>query len=164
LRSTRATSWRSTLASLDAAGHELHLDRQACLDVGLWYTAHKDDPGFTFTDSGGGKKVNVHVVAKFKACLARPVPAMVEPCAGAQTDTAYSRVFETVELLLRPGFSQPKDRGYHRLRILFKLNPTAHYMRTLKLAETRFRLFRLRSSPPHICRRCGSSRRSTRST
>jgi hypothetical protein len=109
--------------ALDAAGHELHLDRQACLDVGLWYTAHKDDPGFTFVDSGGGKKVSVHVVAKFKACLTRPVPAMVEPCAGAQTDTAYSRVFETVELLLRPGLSQPKDRGYHRLRILFGVEP-----------------------------------------
>lgn len=107
--------------ALDAAGHELHLDRQACLDVGQWYSAHKDDPGFTFTDSGGGKKVDVHVVAKFKACLTRPVPAMVEPCAGAQTDTAYSRVFETVELLLRPGLSQPKDRGYHRLRILFQV-------------------------------------------
>jgi len=109
--------------ALDAAGHELHLDRQACLDVGLWYTAHKDDPGFTFTDSSDGKKVNVHVIAKFKACLTRPVPAMVEPCAGAQADTAYSRVFETVELLLRPGLSQPKDRGYHRLRVLFQVEP-----------------------------------------
>src|ERR1700688_1186653 len=107
--------------ALDAAGHELHLDRQACMDVGLWYAAHKDDPGFTFADSGGGKKVSVHVVAKFKACLTRPVPAMVEPCAGAQTDTAYSRVFETVELLLRPGLSQPKDHGYHRLRVLFQI-------------------------------------------
>ncbi len=107
--------------ALDAAGHELHLERQACLDVGLWYAAHKDDPDFTFVDAGGGKKFTVHVVAKFKACLTRPVPAIVEPCAGAQTDTAYSRVFETVELLLRPGLSKPKDRGYHRLRILFQL-------------------------------------------
>src|SRR5581483_10031496 len=112
--------------ALDAAGHELHLDRQACLDVGQWYAAHKDDTEFTFTDTGnGGKKFSVHVVAKFKACLTRPVPAMVEPCAGAQTDTAYSRVFETVELLLRPGLSKPKDRGYHRLRVLFQLEPDA---------------------------------------
>lgn len=109
--------------ALDAAGHELHLDRQACLDVGQWYALHKSDPDFTFTDSGTGKKFSVHVVAQFKACLTRPVPAIVEPCAGAQSDTAYSRVFETVELLLRPGPSKPKDPGYHRLRVLFQIEP-----------------------------------------
>jgi len=110
--------------ALDAAGHELHLDRQACLDLGQWYQANQNDPSFTFTDAGGGaKKFSVHVVAKFKACLTRPVPAIVEPCQGAQTDTAFSRVFETVDLLLRPDLSTPKDRGYHRLRILFQLEP-----------------------------------------
>jgi len=108
--------------ALDAAGHELHLDRQACLDAGKWYQENKDDPSFTFSDvAGGGKKFSVHVVAKFNACLTRPVPAIVEPCAGAQNDTAFSRVFETVELLLRPGLSTPKDPGCHRLRTLFQL-------------------------------------------
>jgi hypothetical protein len=112
--------------ALDAAGHELHLDRQACLDLGKWYAAHKDDQNFNFEDvDGGGKQFSVHVVAKFTACLTRPVPAIVEPCAGAQTDTAFSRVFETVELLLRPELSTPKDRGYHRLRILFQLEDNA---------------------------------------
>jgi hypothetical protein len=113
--------------ALDAAGHELHLDRTACLDLGTWYAAHKDDPDFTFQDTGGGKRFSVHVVARWKACLTRPVPAMVEPCSGAQTSTAFSRAFETVELLLRPGLAKdiqpPKDRGYHRLRILFLLEP-----------------------------------------
>jgi hypothetical protein len=109
---------------LDAAGHELHLDRQACLDLGAWYGANQADPSYTFTDvAGGGKRFTVHVVARFKACLTRPVPAMLEPCAGAQTETAYSRAFETVDLLLRPGLSTPKDRGYHRLRQLFRLEP-----------------------------------------
>lgn len=109
---------------LDAAGHELHLDRQACLDLGAWYGAHKDDPSFTFADvAGGGKRFTVHVVARFKACLTRPVPAMLEPCAGAQTETAFSRAFETVDLLLRPGLAPAKDRGYHRLRQLFALEP-----------------------------------------
>ena len=112
--------------ALDAAGHELHIDRQACVDLGKWYAAHKDDPDFTFTDAGGGsKKFSVHVVARFKACLTRPVPSIVEPCAGAQTSTAFSRVFETVELLLRPGLAKPKDLGYHRLRILFQLEEPA---------------------------------------
>jgi hypothetical protein len=112
--------------ALDAAGHELHLDRQACLDLGKWYAAHKGDPDFTFAGAGGGsKKFSVHVVARFTACLTRPVPSIVEPCAGAQTSTAFSRVFETVELLLRPGLAKPKDRGYHRLRILFQLEEPA---------------------------------------
>ncbi len=109
--------------ALDAAGHELHLDHQACLDVGQWYAKHKDDPDFTFADDGTAKKFSVHVVAKFKACLTRPVPAIVEPCAGVENDTAYSRAFETIELLLRPNLHTPKDPGYHRLRVLFQLEP-----------------------------------------
>jgi hypothetical protein len=107
--------------ALDAAGHELHLDRQACLDLGQWYNAHQKDSGFGFKDQGGGKQFSVHLVAKFKACLTRPVPAILEPCAGTQTDKAYSRVFETVELLLRPGPATPKKLGYRRLRVLFEL-------------------------------------------
>src|ERR1700730_14533971 len=71
--------------ALDAAGHELHLDRQACLDLGKWYAAHKDDPNFNFEDvDRGGKQFSVHLVGKFPACLPRPVPAIVEPCAGVQ--------------------------------------------------------------------------------
>ena len=109
--------------ALDAAGHELHLDHEACLDLGQWFAKHQDDADFTFTDDEGGKRFTVHVVARFKACLTRPVPAIVEPCAGAENDTAYSRVFETIELLLRPGLYQPKDLGYHRLRVLFQIEP-----------------------------------------
>jgi hypothetical protein len=108
--------------ALDAAGHELHLDTQACLDLGKWYEKNKDDPSFTFTDDGaGGKNFTAHIVAKFKACLTRPVPAIADPCAGAETDTAYSRAFETVDLLLRPNTAPIKERPYHRLRVLFQL-------------------------------------------
>ena len=90
--------------ALDAAGHELHLDATACVDLGKWYEKHKDDEGFTFDDDGaGGKCFDAHVVARFRACLARPVPAIADPCAGSELDTAFSRVSETIELLLRPG-------------------------------------------------------------
>jgi hypothetical protein len=107
---------------LDGAGRELHLERQACVDLGAWYAANKDDADFAFKDvDGGGKSFSVHVVARFTACLTRPVPAMSEPCSGAQTDTAFSRVFETVELLLRPGLAPVPELGYHRLRQLFQL-------------------------------------------
>src|SRR6185369_12664521 len=50
-------------------------------------------------------------------------PAIADPCAGSEIDTAFSRISETVELLLRPGKAQDKIRPYHRLRILFALEP-----------------------------------------
>jgi hypothetical protein len=118
--------------ALDAAGHELHLDRQACLDIGKWYATHLDDPVLQevvadvfageFATSGQ-KTFTAYVVAKFKACLTRPVPAIADPCDGISTDTAFSRAFETVELLLKPGPAprQPFHVPYHRLRLLFAL-------------------------------------------
>jgi hypothetical protein len=108
--------------ALDAAGHELHLDATACVDLGKWYDKHKADVDFKFTDDGrGGVAFDAHVVARFRACLARPVPAIADPCEGSETDVAFSRVSETIELCLRPGLAPRKDRAYHRLRILFAL-------------------------------------------
>jgi hypothetical protein len=109
--------------ALDAAGHELHLDRTACVDLGLWFKKHSTDAGLNVTDVGTQKKFDIRVVAKFKACFTRPVPAIAEPCVGVENDTAFSRVFETVELLVRPGLSKRKDPGYHRLRVLFEIEP-----------------------------------------
>jgi hypothetical protein len=110
--------------ALDAAGHELHLDREACVDLGKWYGKNKDDPEFTFTTTeSGAVSFTVHVVARFRACLSRQVPAISAPCADGESDTAYSRAIETVELLLRPGKAPIKDLEYHRLRILFALEP-----------------------------------------
>jgi hypothetical protein len=112
--------------ALDAAGRELHLDVAACLDLGKWYDKHRDDVDFSFTDARrGGVTFDAHVVARFRACLARPVPAIADPCAGSEVDTAYSRVSETIELLIRPGKAPLKDRGYHRLRVLFALEDDA---------------------------------------
>lgn len=107
---------------LDGAGRELHLDTTACVDIGRWFEKHRDDESFTFSSNDAGQaQFDVHVVARFRACLARPVPAIADPCGSADSDTAFSRVNESVELLLRPGKSQRKDPGYHRLRILFAL-------------------------------------------
>jgi len=112
--------------ALDAAGHELHLDVTACVDLAKWYEKHKDDKDFSFADDRrGGKTFDAHVVARFRSCLGRPVPAIADPCAGADVDTAFSRVSETVELLIRPGKAPAKDLGYHRLRILFSLEDDA---------------------------------------
>jgi hypothetical protein len=138
--------------ALDAAGHELHLDRLACMDVGQWYDQHKDDAAFTFANAGaaapaGSKTFTVHVVAKFKACLTRPVPSIVEPCAGVENDTSYSRVFETVELLLRPGPSTRKDPGYHRLRILFQLEPDSAAFADVQTERLRIQALPIEQQP-----------------
>jgi hypothetical protein len=109
--------------ALDAAGEELHLDAQACVNVGAWFDAHQSDAGFSPTATAGGFTFDAHVEMSFHPCLTRQVPAMSEPCAGAAGDTAYSRVFETVEIHLVPGLVTvaPPPSAYHRLRLLFGL-------------------------------------------
>ncbi len=106
--------------ALDALGRELLLEIPVCLDVARWFEEHEDevevvDGAFT-----------AHVVIRFKACLTRQVPALVEPCEGSGQTTAYSRVVETVELEMRPGpaperHEPPGTLPYHRLRLLFAL-------------------------------------------
>ncbi len=110
--------------ALDGAGRELHLDAPVCLNIGQWYQAHKDDPGLEVRDAeaeGAAKQFDGHVVIRFRMCLSRPVPAIAAPCDGADATTAYSRVVEVVEALLRPGLSKPRPLPYHRLRVLFSL-------------------------------------------
>ena len=89
--------------ALDAAGHELHLEGDACVNVGQWFAAHRDDADFDPDKTETGVRFTAYVCVRFKACLTRQVPAMLEPCDNAAGNgTAYSRVFETVEILLRP--------------------------------------------------------------
>jgi len=111
--------------ALNASGHELHLDTEACLNVVEWFSAHKDDEGFAPATTATGVKFDAHVEIRFKSCLTRQVPALLEPCEGGSAGTAYSRVFETVEIRLLPGKAPaPAAPLYHRLRVLFGLeNP-----------------------------------------
>jgi hypothetical protein len=91
--------------ALDAAGHELYLSVLSCLDLGAWFdvTSADSSSGLTVTDNADGSvSFDAYLVVRFAACLAQPVPAMASPCDGAASGTAYSRVNETVELLLRP--------------------------------------------------------------
>jgi hypothetical protein len=107
--------------ALDPAGHELHLDARACVNVGAWYDEHADDPDLDATVNGPEVTFDARVVARFRSCLTRPVPAFADPCEGAQSETAYSRELETVELLLAPGLADRPGDPYHRLRLLFAL-------------------------------------------
>jgi hypothetical protein len=109
--------------ALDAVGRELHLAVPACLDLAAWYDEHKthDDLGAT-VGPDGVITVHAHVVAEFKVCPAREVPALAEPCSTGDGTTAHSRLVETVELRLVPGLAPPPPAPpYHRLRLLFCL-------------------------------------------
>jgi hypothetical protein len=110
--------------ALDATGHELHLDRMACVDVGGWYAKHEKDSDLTARDGTAGRKIfDGHVVAIFRTCLARQVPALADDCEGGGSDTAYSRTIETIELRLLPGLVGDTvwdaPAPYRRLRLLF---------------------------------------------
>jgi hypothetical protein len=116
--------------ALDAAGHELHLEADACINVSDWFDKHEKDAGFDLKR----EKFDLHVVIRFKACLTRQVPALLEPCENASTGTAYSRVFETIEILLLPGKAPLPVYPYLRLRLMFGLRP-AEMMDATVLAD-----------------------------
>src|SRR5205823_883036 len=69
-------------------------------------------------------KFDAYVVAHYATCPMRPVPALAEPCSGMTSETAYSRTYETVDIRLVPGAPpEPRAPGYHRLRVLFGVEP-----------------------------------------
>lgn len=115
--------------AIDGLGRELPLDTAACLHLGRWYAAHENDAAWTDHDDarmqdGDVVTFTAHVTLRAKRCLARPVPALVEPCDGDDQITAFSRVQETVELRLEPGpaparGSASRPLPYVRLRLLF---------------------------------------------
>jgi hypothetical protein len=104
---------------LDGAGRNLHLDAAACLDPGAWYAEHEAEVNPAQPPPAGADVAfDAHVTASFASCLTRPVPALAEPCAGADVETAASRVWETIDLRLVAGPApDPADR-YRRVRIL----------------------------------------------
>jgi hypothetical protein len=96
----------------------------ACVDVGAWYEKHQHDEDLKTKPGDGGAVVfDAHVCAIFRTCLDRQVPALAEPCDGSGSETAFSRVVETIELKLVPGLAAETawEQPYRRLRLLFGL-------------------------------------------
>jgi hypothetical protein len=117
--------------ALDPAGHELHLDGDACLDVAAWLKKKLDDndPDLLAVLARAGNIVSfdARVVIRYRTCCSREVPALAEPCEGGGGATVHSRVEETVEVLLLPGLAPERsvDDPYPRLRLLFALRDPA---------------------------------------
>lgn len=120
--------------ALDGAGRELYLSADVCVHAGTWYAKHEKD---IKPSNAAAPVFNAHVVARFRPCLTRQVPALAQPCGGVNTDTAYSRVAETVELLLRPGLAKaPPTPPFPRLREAFAAGrPGAVAFRSLAAAD-----------------------------
>jgi hypothetical protein len=108
--------------ALDAAGHEVHLEGEACLNAGEWFRVHRTDPDIVITEiSPTIRQFDARVEIRHKTCLTRQVPSLMEPCTGG-SGTAYSRVFETVDIRMVAGLSEERPPGpYHRLRVLMGL-------------------------------------------
>jgi hypothetical protein len=106
-----------------AAGREAYLDREYCVDIGAWFAAHAPDDLVVEHRPDGTASFTVHVVIAPRGCLDRPVPAITEPCAGAQTDTAYSRVVETAQLDIRANAAPPRATRYPKVRQFLGLLP-----------------------------------------
>jgi hypothetical protein len=105
--------------ALDAVGRELYLPAISCLDLGAWYdttTAGQSTVLNVTTNEDGSVSFDAYVVVRFAACLAQPVPAMASPCDGSASNTAYSRVNETVELLLMPNRAPSRQVTFPELR------------------------------------------------
>jgi hypothetical protein len=115
--------------ALDKPGHELHLDADACVNVGRWFDEHAKDADLlaALTQTPDGRsRFDAHVTIRFHACLTRQVPGLNSPCEGDDRSTTYSRVYETVELALVPGPAPVvPTHDDHDIRLLFALDPPA---------------------------------------
>ena len=108
--------------ALDPAGRELHLDEDLCLSLPAWLAALPEQERVRLAGADGTTPFEAHCTIRHRACLSRQVPALMEPCDGSGRDTAYSRVFETVEIRLLPGLAPaPPVPPYHRVRLLLGL-------------------------------------------
>jgi hypothetical protein len=122
--------------ALDKLGRKLLLDADRCLDLEKWLKAQRPkgepvDPG-----DCDERVRNACLVASFDTCLARPVPALADPCDLSRKHNECSRVVETVRLELREEEQEEEEKEtdegcpdpvpvpgpYHRVRVLLGLD------------------------------------------
>ncbi|MEV8098541.1 hypothetical protein [Kitasatospora sp. NPDC085879] len=134
--------------AVDGWGRELALEAEACASLTEWATRWatdhpasggsqrngEDASGGTSGRAepvgrrepypGEGRRVTAWLVAEFGTCAGRPVPALADPCDITRRHDDYSRIAETVRVVIR-GDEPPRRRPYHRVRVLFGLDEVA---------------------------------------
>ncbi len=121
--------------AVTAAGREVYLDREYCVDIGAWFADRRPDNLVVDERDDGARLFTVHVLAAPLVCLDRPVPAISEPCSGAGTDTAYSRTVESARLTLAANAAPARSEPYPKVRQLLGVAAAADADVTAALAE-----------------------------
>jgi hypothetical protein len=106
----------------DGIGRELMLRRPRSVDVRGWARTHlaalatgaEVPAGSPATSSS---TLTAWLVARFATCLTCAVPTVADPCDLTRRHDAFSRVVETVELLITAD-PPPAEQSYPRLRML----------------------------------------------
>lgn len=88
--------------AVDGLGRDLVLDADQCVNLAKWWAARVSAKEADYNDviDKADLTIDLDLVVCYATCLTAPVPAIAEPCAGAASDLAYSRVCETVRLQL----------------------------------------------------------------
>jgi hypothetical protein len=116
--------------ALDRLGRDLYLDAEQCLGLPAWWEKHQADDAFADVPNKEDVTFDADVLLCYRTCLARPVPAIADPCAGSSIDIAYSRICESVHLALVPRTADAPPEAaaktapppYHLLRLLTGLD------------------------------------------
>jgi len=111
---------------IDALGRDVILADDQCVNLALWWAAHRQDEVFDDIEPGV-TAFDLDIVACYATCLDRAVPAIAEPCAGDASDIAYSRICETATLSLRrhDDTADPPVGSHHLLRVWLGLEAPA---------------------------------------
>jgi hypothetical protein len=113
--------------ALDRRGRDLVLETPQCLGLPAWWDQQRGTDAFADLAGQDDVTFDADVLLGYRTCLARPVPAIADPCAGQATDIAYSRICEQVSLTLvrRPAAAEPAPPPppYRLLRRLAGLTP-----------------------------------------
>ncbi|WP_300450135.1 hypothetical protein [Accumulibacter sp.] len=114
--------------AIDALGRDLLLDVEQCVSLPKWWEKHAGDEEFDDIEAVKDARFDLDVIVGYGTCLAQPVPAIAEPCAGSAADIAYARLCERPQLALvrhveAPAAASPTP--YHLLQRYFGRLPMA---------------------------------------
>lgn len=106
--------------AVDGLGRELVLTGSTTVDIADWL--RDNDPDYGVRDCGT-RKLRACLVAEFVCRTAEPVPVLADPCDVTRRSDQASRIVETASVRLLPERCHPCRTPYHRLRVLFGLEP-----------------------------------------